>query len=210
MLASSSDSSDSDTSDRMERYYERQANQQCTECGVAVGPDRQLCDRHLAAQNKAASASMARLRAGRRAAGECAEGCGRASKTYRCSVCRPTKAGVNGGVNVRQHARFHTEGVRRPVERQWVTEVDGKRRQRFRGKARRGQPTRLETDEWDLRAIETEISRARADLQRFYSEENQALPRVQREAAKRSALGHLELVQRFADELVERTRKGLR
>lgn len=58
--------------------------------------------------------------------------------------------------------------------------------------------------------METEISRARSELQAFYSDENQQLPRIQRDAAKRSALGHLELLQRFVTELVDRTRKGLR
>lgn len=92
------------------------------------------------------------------------------------------------------------------------TESDGRTRSRnrFRGHGRRGGPKGYETDEWDLRLMETEISRARAELAAYWSDENQALPRIQRTAPRRSALGHLELMERTLDEIVERTRKALR
>lgn len=193
---------------------DRQQRGECVRgCGQQAGADSDYC-RYC--EPKALSASAARmksLRAERRVRGECAF-CGKPKSPYRCAECRASDGrplvGCSPGVNRASPARFHTEGMRHTVEPKWVAEADGRRRRRFRGKARRGAPSRLETDEWDLRAMETEISRARAELHAFYSEENQERPRIQRDSAKRSALGHLELLQRFVCELVARTRKGLR
>lgn len=154
---------------------------------------------------------MARLRAERRAAKLCAEGCGRTSgDRYRCETCAPSKrrtAGVNPGVNPR---RFHTEGRNRKSSWSWRTEADGKRRKRGVGRGHRGQPTVLETEGFDMHGMAASLDRARAEHAAFWSEENQALPKVQRQALLVSALGQLELAMRSGEELVERWKKRLK
>lgn len=201
---------------RATRYYDRKGQQQCVECGVAIGPDRQLCDRHLAAARKANAASMARSRATLRANGLCAEGCGRKSQRYRCATCRPTTArnpgvdgGVYGAVN-RNRTRSRSEGVNGKSSWSWRTETDGRRRKRGTGRGHRGAPTTQETDGFDLRTLTAELERAMVDYAAYWSNENQDLPKIQRSNALRSALGHLELLGRTTEELVERWRKRLR
>ena len=55
-----------------------------------------------------------------------------------------------------------------------------------------------------------ELELALGDLHAYWSDANQALPKIRRSALQRSMLGHLELAQRYIDDLVERTNKGLR
>lgn len=207
LSASSNDTSDPDS----ERYYQRKADQQCTKCGAAVGPDRQLCDRHVAAQAKADKASKARIRADRRAEGKCAGGCGRKSSTYWCSVCRAPRIDTTpASVYLASPARFHTAGFNGKSSWAWRTETDGRRRKRGTGRGHRGAPSRAETDAFDTRAGETEWALALQALAVYHSPENQALPRIQRDAALRAAIGHFELAGRIGDDLVERLRKRLR
>jgi hypothetical protein len=185
-------------------YAERKAASQCLWCGIPAAPDSAYCLVHRDIVRRQQADRYKRIRAERRRNGMCG-GCGaRKSKTFWCSECRPKSDGVNNGV-VNPEPRV----VRPSATKQLVVEADGWFRQRYKGRDK-GPPTRLETDEWDMRSIEAEISRARGDMLTYWSAENQAQPRIQREASKRSALGHLELAQRFLDDLVDRTGKGLK
>lgn len=65
-------------------------------------------------------------------------------------------------------------------------------------------------DSWDLRTLATEHELLLADHEAYFGDDNQARPRIQRDAALRSALGHLELLLRTGLDLADRWRKWLK
>ncbi len=194
------------------KYANRKEAGQCTRCeSDQLAPDSLMCADCQAYTAAASNSSHARLRADRRKRGVCIR-CEAATDRYECLECL-TAAGTAPIVTANQTAnqtRAPAHHRAPPSPSVWVVEKDGKRRLRYRGQGRRGAPSRLATDEWDLRAIEQEIKRARTDMIAYVSPEVRVLPSIQRAAVKQSALGHLELAQRFLDDLVERTAKGLR
>lgn len=183
-----------------DRYYKRKAAGLCTRCGQPAADGAQLCPTHLLDQVE----RRRRLRAARRDR-RCCIDCNAPSETYRCPRCH---TGDNTG-DQHQPALLSSQRSRR-IEWRWVTEGDGRRRRRYGGRGRRGAPTSREVDAWDCRTLETELGLMSRDYGAYYSDENMALPRIQRDAALRSALGHLELFVRTALDLADRWRKRLK
>lgn len=207
-------------------YWQRKESGLCVRCGEPAAPDSLLCAPHWEDAKERAARSAKVTREARRAKKRCAY-CNRKSETRRCRACSiahgkrpaaasPTQQGVNTqrtGVDKsrrRPPAHFHTEGINGKSSWSWRTEADGRRRKRGNGRGHRGAPSRAETDAFDARVGETEWNLALADLALYHSEANQALPPIQRAAALRSAIGHLELAGRIGEDLVERLRKRLR
>lgn len=209
--------SPSNWTDSQQEYERKKLAGECLWCASAVAADSAYCNEHGPRVRQHKRDHIAKVRQQRRANGMCAACGATKSKAYRCSKC----LGVDNGVDNRKPQRPPFGVAYAPPARPrkggvWTvdtaTEADGRTRSRnrFRGHGRRGGPKGFEVDDWDLRAMESEISRARAALSVYWSDENQELPRIQRIEPRREALGHLELVQRFVDELVERTRKAVK
>lgn len=189
-------------------YAERKAASECLWCGIPAAPDSAYCCVHRDITRRQKAAHAKRVKDVRRTNGMCAD-CGRRkSKTRYCNECRPRR-GVDNGVDKIELPARSNRKPKTSAAVDLVPENDGYIRKRYRGRDK-GPPTRMETDEWDIRIIEAEMSHTRSDMIRYWSAENQAMPRIQRDASKRSALGHLELAQRVIDDLVERTAKGIR
>lgn len=186
---------------RSDRYYGRKADERCTQCGRPASGDAQLCARHLRRKRAADRRWRAAARQLERAAGRCAEGCGRKSATYRCPVClirlgRIPTVGVDPGVVIQDTA----DGDR------WRADANGW--QRYRGRGRRGKPPAGANDDLDLRYALDAIERGKAGLVYARSDAVKALPRVQRREAMLAAIAHLELASRFLDEVVDRGKRG--
>ncbi len=201
------------------QYEERKLAQQCTKCGVA-SPDAALCPECLATERARTKSAIKQLRATRRARRQCVR-CGRASERYECLDClrrvgRAPIATVTPTVTPAMpisHGALHA-GRRPPLTRR-VFEAGGDgynpgTRNRYVGRGRKGMPTRRETDELDIRVMRSEMDRGADALLHWHGEEIQNLPRIQRDAALRDALSHLELMGRQLDELVERATRRLR
>lgn len=212
--------------DSQQEYERKKLANECLWCAQPNNGDSAYCNEHEPRVRKHKRASAAAIRKERRLEQLCADGCGRRSgEKYRCEQCQAVI------YTRRNRVDNHTAGSptyptypagknqiappRRP-QGAWTvvtsTDKDGRTRSRnrFRGHGRRGGPKGFEVDDWDLRAIESEVSRARAALMEFWGDENQARPQIQQREPRRAALGHLELMQRFIDEIVERTRKAVK
>lgn len=217
---------------KRELYARRKDSGKCTRCpSLDLAPDSLMCAGCLTYAKTQTKASTKRGRKARRKAGLCAH-CGLVrSETYECPGCRERLGrqepiqNVNRNVNLHHAPALAIGGSSRPTAPlEWVTEANGERHQRYRGQGRKGPPSKLQTLEWSLRAIEAEVSRARCDFATYYSDENGKLPKLQRDASRHAARGHLTLALRFAAEalgvdeetvaqiadLVERGGKGLR
>lgn len=203
---------------RASRYEQRKLAGLCTTCGRPAVPDRQMCAAHLDAARVATRKAMRQRRKDLHTAGLCTNGCGRPSTTWRCFVCAvragetpassPAETNVNEGVNA---GRDRIDGASKSAEAGFrsVTEGDGRTRNRYVVR-KKGHPSRQDEDDWDIRAAEAEIDRAKVALASFYSPEVQALPRVQRDAALIDFVAHIELAQRFLAELKARAERRVR
>lgn len=173
-------------------YLERKLAHLCTRCGQPAAEDSDLCTAHLEDSRKRAREGMARARKARRNDRKCVD-CGKASKRYRCKKCW-TPPSVNKT----------SASVNKPE----IWRVDpGTTWNRFRGKGRRGRLTReeqAEEDKRDARFAIAEIEKFIANIDVLMSAEVQALPKIQRDEAKRIAAQYLGTAGRFLDELADK------
>lgn len=203
---------------RADRYQERKLAGLCTTCGDPVVEDRQQCAPHLEAAREATRAAMERLRTAERKAGLCASGCGRKSKTYRCTICsirsgRVPSKNVNEGVNVAA-PRIEQRVERDSTAGSGVTtgvRVRNRYAGRGGGEGRRGAPSRDQIEADDVRNLRfaiREAEKAITALEFCATEPVQSLPKIQREAARREALAPADLASRLIDETLDRNKYG--
>lgn len=180
------------------RYLERKLAGLCTgavSCDEPIVEGRQMCMVHLALARQATAKAMKRRRRELRKAGLCLEDCGRSAKgAARCVMCliRTGRVDKNHvGVNVAtddESSRFKT---------------DSTGRRRYHGQMRRGRQPQSQLDDQDLKYAADAIEKAKLALAAARSPEVQALPRYQRDAAKRAALAHVDHSARFLEAVLD-------
>jgi hypothetical protein len=176
-------------------YLQRKLAGQCTRCGEPAAKDSDMCKPHLEDRRKRSRAAMSKQRKRLRDNRKCV-GCGAKSKAYRCAKC--VKARKPSGVSKAAGG----------VSKEEIWRVDpGTTWSRYRGKGRRGRLTREEQAEEDKRYARFAIG----EIEKFIvavgvviGPEVQALPRIQRDAAKREAAQYLGTAGRFLDDLADR------
>lgn len=162
----------------------------CTRCPAEVGDGESLCGRCKVERRETAR----RLRARRRDAGLC-RFCGQPGPA-RCDVCK-----IRQG-RIPQRGRLTTGDIQ--GDSQWRPDSSGWRR--YRGQGRRGpRPVAVVVDQAMAMAQE-QIERARVGWQWAGGPGGQALPAIQREAAREAAAAEVDLAIRMAIEAAARIR----
>jgi hypothetical protein len=176
-------------------YLQRKLAGQCTRCGESAAVDSDLCKPHLDDRRKRSRRAMSAQRKRLRDKRKCV-GCGVKSKAYRCRKC------------IAARKRTGVSKIASGVSNAEIWRVDpGTTWSRYRGKGRRGRLTKEEQAEEDKRdarfAIE-EIEKFVRAVDVVISPTVQALPRIQRDAAKREAAQYLGTAGRFLDDLADK------
>lgn len=170
---------------------ERALTLTCERCDQAVVPGKRHCQAHLDDKRARERKSARRRRQARRQAKQCVD-CGAKSKRRRCPACwRKSRGGQPQDKGVNQTWRVDP----------------GTTWNRYRGKARRGRLTReeqIDEDARDARFAIREIEKFVAALGEFKRPEVQALPAIQRAAARRMVGQYLGLAGRLIDDLVDK------
>lgn len=182
-------------------YEQRKLDRRCTRCGVELPDDteHQLCDEHLEAQRGYDRKSKSKIRAERRAAGQCAD-CGNDSETYRCAAClvrqnRIPATGVQIGVD--KASRIAARLI------PWENSPQNAGRLRLRG-GEKGRRSIHEENRADFDLVEKEIVNARKAEAYLHTPAIAEAPRIQREAAWLEAKDKAALAVRYLVGIIKR------
>lgn len=176
-----------------QRYEDKLARGECTQCPDPSLDDSQYCARHLEKARRWVRESNGRRRARNRARGLCAE-CAVPCKTYRCLACSVTAGHVPAALvkEREKESRFEV-----------VVDADGHQRTRFVGQPRRGAPSKGTEDRGDLKFIAEYVARATEGQLAVTSA---GLTGRDREQAEIAWLDQLDRARRFIDEVHDRHR----
>lgn len=188
-----------------ESYLAKKLAGWCTRCPASVEREAthgQYCAEHSAEVAAIQSRNVGATRAARRARGECARGCLRKSKTWECRFCQALRGRLPASAQPKVRPDQTVDPVQGDDTRK---EVDGYERERYHGKARRGAPSREQTDASDLLMAESSFARARSALT-ILARERPTMPQQQYKQEYAKAIALIALCKRTLEEVCDRAR----